>query len=84
MTLTETLLIPTLSLTFCHCAFFSKTSVVQFFPDVNVGSLYPNVAKYMERCASREAYAQAFTPRVQQFVLQNLQEEPPKKVFGVF
>lgn len=58
--------------------------VVQFFPDVSVGKLYPNIAKYMERCASREAYAEAFGERVQKFVLSKLAEEPPKKLFGVF
>lgn len=59
-------------------------SVVQFFPDVHIRSLYPNVADYMERCAGRDAYAQAFGDQVQQFVLKNLSEEPPKKLFGVF
>ena len=58
--------------------------VVQFFPDVSVGTLYPNIAKYMQRCASRDAYARAFGDRVQQSVLKNLEEEPPKKLFGVF
>ena len=59
-------------------------SVVQFFPDVNVRALYPNVADYMERCASREHYARAFGDRVQQFVLNSISKQPPKKVFGVF
>lgn len=58
--------------------------VVQFFPDVSLASLYPNVAQYMQRCASRDAYAQAFGDRVQEFVLKNLEQEPPKKLFGVF
>ena len=58
--------------------------MVQFFPDVSIQSLYPNIAKYMERCAGRDAYAQAFGDRVQQFVLKKLSEEAPKKLLGLF
>mmetsp|Transcript_24565 Transcript_24565/g.57233 ORF Transcript_24565/g.57233 Transcript_24565/m.57233 type:complete len:92 (+) Transcript_24565:138-413(+) len=64
--------------------------VVQFFPGIQLQ--YPNVIRYMIRCASRPAYGRAFGPKVQSFVLQALEgmlsssskkAESPK-LFGMF
>jgi glutathione S-transferase/alpha,alpha-trehalase len=38
--------------------------VLQFFPSVDL-SRWPNVVNYLQRCASRTAYGQAFGTRVQ-------------------
>jgi len=43
---------------------------VQFFPDNSTWATWPNLVKYMGRCASREAYGKAFGAKVQQFVVQ--------------
>ena len=42
--------------------------VPQFFSDVSFAR-YPNVARYMGRCASRDAYATAFGPNVQAYLV---------------
>ena len=34
--------------------------VIQFFPDVDLHSKWPNVVRYMKDCAGREDYAKAF------------------------
>jgi glutathione S-transferase len=57
--------------------------VLQFFPGVDL-SRWPNVVRYMQECASRPAYAQAFGENVQANVLGQLDASPKKKIFGVF
>jgi glutathione S-transferase/alpha,alpha-trehalase len=42
--------------------------VPQFFQDVSFAR-YPNLARYMGRLAMRDAYAKAFTPRVQAYLV---------------
>ena len=42
--------------------------VPQFFSDVSFAR-YPNIARYMGRCASRDAYALAFGARVQAYLV---------------
>lgn len=60
--------------------------VIQFFPDVDLASKWPNVVKYMKECASRDGYAKAFGSNVQAFVLERLNswEVVEKKLFGMF
>eukprot|EP00804_Cyclotella_cryptica_P010619 CCRYP_015181-RA/>CCRYP_015181-RA protein AED:0.34 eAED:0.34 QI:0/0.5/0.33/1/0.5/0.66/3/89/238 len=63
--------------------------VIQFFPDVDLYSKWPNVVKYMKECAGREDYGKAFGENVQEFCLQRLgeMEKGPgkeKKIFGMF
>jgi|Transcript_5425 glutathione S-transferase len=43
--------------------------VPQFFPDVSFAP-WPNLVKYMGRCASRDAYGKAFGQKVQQYLVQ--------------
>jgi glutathione S-transferase len=43
--------------------------VPQFFPDVSFAP-WPNLVKYMGRCASRDAYGRAFGSKVQQYLVQ--------------
>jgi len=63
--------------------------VIQFFPDVDLYSKWPNVVKYMKECAGREDYAKAFGENVQAFCLQRLGDMESgsgkeKKIFGMF
>uniref|UniRef100_A0A7S4LLV6 Glutathione transferase n=1 Tax=Eutreptiella gymnastica TaxID=73025 RepID=A0A7S4LLV6_9EUGL len=56
--------------------------VLLFFPDVSVAK-WPHVAKYMETCALRPAYARAFGDDVAQVLAQRSRAGPaPKKKFG--
>jgi len=48
--------------------------VPQFFQGVSF-KRWPNVAKYMGRCASREAYGKAFGPRVQSYLISELMKD---------
>jgi len=60
--------------------------VPQFFPDVDL-SRWPDVVRYMKDCASRDAYAKAFGPNVQQSLLSKLDAMGgggKKKIFGMF
>lgn len=45
--------------------------IPQFFPDVSWAP-YPNIARYMGRCACRDAYKKAFGDRVQRFIVDKL------------
>jgi len=45
--------------------------IPQFFPDVS-WTPYPNIARYMGRCACRDAYKKAFGDRVQRFLVDKL------------
>ena len=45
--------------------------IPQFFPDVSWAP-YPNIARYMGRCACRDAYKKAFGDRVQRFLVDKL------------
>ncbi len=64
--------------------------VVQFFPDIELYSRWPNVVRYMKECAQRENYQKAFGSNVQNFLLNRLQEmggsnnKEGKKMFGMF
>jgi len=63
--------------------------VIQFFPDVDLYSKWPNVVKYMKECAGREDYGKAFGENVQAFCLQRLGDMESgsgkeKKIFGMF
>lgn len=66
--------------------------VVQFFPDVELYSKWPNVVRYMKECAGREAYGKAFGENVQGFLLGKLEKMEEsgggggkeKKLFGMF
>jgi glutathione S-transferase len=61
--------------------------VIQFFPDVDLHSKWPNIVRYMKDCAAREAYGKAFGANVQGFCLERLgdmQSGDKKKLFGVF
>lgn len=63
--------------------------VIQFFPDVDLYSRWPNLVRYMKVCAGREEYAKAFGERVQGFCLQRLGDMESgsgkeKKLFGMF
>jgi len=61
--------------------------VPQFFQGINL-SRWPNVVRYMKDCAGREKYGEAFTPRVQQFLIQQLdamgKSNDGKKILGMF
>ena len=57
--------------------------VLQFFPGIDV-SRWPNMKRYMKDCASRESYGKAFGERVQTYLMDQLEAEPKKKVFGMF
>jgi glutathione S-transferase len=56
--------------------------VLQFFPDLDM-SPWSAVKEYMKRCASRQAYADAFGPAVQSRLVSALSSSPPKKLFGM-
>uniref|UniRef100_A0A7S2YJS4 Glutathione transferase n=1 Tax=Entomoneis paludosa TaxID=265537 RepID=A0A7S2YJS4_9STRA len=63
--------------------------VAQFFPKVvdHLKSTWPNIANYMKEAASRPAYAQAFGPDLQEYLVEKLSEVPDasaKKIFGMF
>ena len=65
--------------------------VVQFFPDIELYSRWPNVVRYMKECAQRENYQKAFGSNVQKFLLNRLEEmeasggdKGAKKMFGMF
>lgn len=64
--------------------------VIQFFPDVNLQSKWPNVVRYMKDCAGREDYGKAFGSNVQASLLGKLTEmqggkgKEEKKLFGMF
>mmetsp|Transcript_20287 Transcript_20287/g.30080 ORF Transcript_20287/g.30080 Transcript_20287/m.30080 type:complete len:255 (+) Transcript_20287:76-840(+) len=63
--------------------------VIQFFPDVELHSKWPNVVRYMKECAGREGYGKAFGERVQAFCVARLGEMESgagkeKKLFGMF
>jgi len=60
--------------------------VPQFFQDIDL-SRWPNVVRYMKDCAGREMYGKAFGPRVQQFLIQQLDamgKNSDKKILGLF
>jgi len=61
--------------------------VPQFFRDVDL-SRWPNVVRYMKSCAQRPFYGRAFTPSVQQYLVDVLDSmESPglgKKLFGMW
>lgn len=65
--------------------------VPQFFQGIDL-TRYPNIVRYMRQCAERPAYGEAFTPRVQSYLVSTLsaQEGPAaegeekKKFFGMF
>ncbi len=57
--------------------------VLQFFPGIDV-SPWPNMKRYMKDCASRESYAKAFGKNVQAVLMEQLSQESPKKLFGMF
>mmetsp|Transcript_40414 Transcript_40414/g.79666 ORF Transcript_40414/g.79666 Transcript_40414/m.79666 type:complete len:264 (+) Transcript_40414:150-941(+) len=65
----------------------------QFFPSIDVGALYPNVADYMLRCCQRDAYKKAYEreqPTVEALLQKNTQERGQKgqggekKFLGLF
>ena len=63
--------------------------VVQFFPDVELHSKWPNVVRFMKDCAEREGYGKAFGSNVQSFLLNKLNDMESgggkeKKLFGMF
>ena len=63
--------------------------VIQFFPDVELHSKWPNIVRYMKECAGREGYGKAFGERVQAFCVARLGEMESgagkeKKLFGMF
>lgn len=64
--------------------------VIQFFPDVNLQSKWPNVVRYMKECAGREDYGKSFGSNTQAFLLGKLEEmesgkgKEEKKLFGMF
>lgn len=60
--------------------------VPQFFRDIDL-SRWPNVVKYMKRCADRPAYGKAFGSNVQSYLISCLDSmggEQEKKLFGIF
>jgi glutathione S-transferase len=57
--------------------------VLQFFRDTDL-SRWPNIVRYMKDCASRPAYGQAFGENVQANMVDQLESDPKKKVFGMF
>lgn len=63
--------------------------VVQFFPDVELHSKWPNVVRFMKDCAEREGYGKAFGSNAQSFLLNKLNDMESgggkeKKLFGMF
>jgi glutathione S-transferase len=63
--------------------------VIQFFPDVDLHSKWPNIVRYMKDCAGREGYGKAFGERVQSYCVARLGEMESssgkeKKLFGMF
>jgi len=63
--------------------------VIQFFPDVDLHSKWPNIVRYMKECAGREGYGKAFGGRVQGYCVARLGEMESgagkdKKLFGMF
>jgi glutathionyl-hydroquinone reductase len=63
--------------------------VIQFFPDVDLHSKWPNIVRYMKECAGREGYGKAFGDRVQSYCVARLMEMESgagkeKKLFGMF
>jgi glutathione S-transferase len=57
--------------------------VLQFFRDTDL-SRWPNIVRYMKDCASRPAYGQAFGENVQANMVDQLESDPKKKLFGMF
>jgi len=61
--------------------------VPQFFKGIDL-SRWPNVVKYMKRCAARPAYGAAFGSNVQQYLIDCLDSmeggAEKKKLFGMF
>jgi glutathione S-transferase/alpha,alpha-trehalase len=65
--------------------------VPQFFQGIDL-TRYPNIVRYMRKCAERPAYGEAFTPRVQSYLVSTLsaqegsgaEGEEKKKFFGMF
>ena len=57
--------------------------VIQFFPGIDI-SRWPDVVRYMKDCASRPGYGAAFGDKTQAYLLSQLGEQKPKKMFGVF
>jgi glutathione S-transferase len=65
--------------------------VPQFFQGIDL-TRYPNIVRYMRQCAERPAYGEAFTPRVQSYLVSSLsvqeesgaEGEEKKKFFGMF
>ena len=60
--------------------------VPQFFQGIDL-SRWPNVVKYMKRCAERPAYGEAFGSNVQQYLiasLDSMEGGEKKKLFGMF
>lgn len=66
--------------------------VVQFFPDVELYSKWPNIVRYMRDCVTRVEYANAFGDNVQSFLIERLDAmmmvgsdgKQEKKIFGMF
>lgn len=65
--------------------------VIQFFPNVEFHSRWPNVVRYMKDCAGRDGYGKAFGSNTQGFCLAKLEEMEKsggggkeKKLFGMF
>jgi glutathione S-transferase len=64
--------------------------VLQFFPDVTLNDKWPAVTKYLQACAQRTAYGQAFGAQTQTKLLSQLSKDlatPPRsssKRFGMF
>ena len=65
--------------------------VPQFFQGTDL-SRWPNVVRYMQRCAEREAYGKAFGPQVQAYLVAACDgmmagkddNNDKKKLFGMF
>lgn len=68
--------------------------IPQFFGNqIDFGKLYPNIAQYMKRCASRDAYRKAYEKEVDGILAicegystssSSNGDETQKKLFGVF
>lgn len=64
--------------------------VIQFFPDVDLHSKWPNVVRFMKDCAEREGYGKAFGSNVQASLIGKLEAMESggggkeKKLFGMF
>lgn len=62
--------------------------VVQFFPDVNLHSKWPDVVRFMKDCAGREGYEKAYGSNTQGYLLGKLNDmesgKEEKKLFGMF